>query len=80
MLEPDASKGARPVLRGGGAGDITYLPDAPNGRMAQCASPGASNQFRRRSATDSLAPSGSYPEMAGLFAWQPFVAHLVLLR
>lgn len=27
MLEPDASKGARPVLRGGGAGDSTSLPD-----------------------------------------------------
>jgi hypothetical protein len=27
MLEPDALKGARPVLRGGGAGDSTSLPD-----------------------------------------------------
>src|SRR3954453_23458644 len=27
MLEPDALKGARPVLRGGGGGDLTSLPD-----------------------------------------------------
>ena len=27
MLEPDALKGARPVLRGGGGGDPTSLPD-----------------------------------------------------
>ena len=27
MLEPDALKGARPVLRGGGEGDLTSLPD-----------------------------------------------------
>ena len=30
MLEPDALKGARPVLRGGGGGDLTSLPDYPN--------------------------------------------------
>ena len=27
MLEPDALKGARPVLRGGGGGDPIPLPD-----------------------------------------------------
>ena len=27
MLEPDARKPARPVLRGGGEGDLTSLPD-----------------------------------------------------
>ncbi len=31
MLEPDALKGARPVLRGGGAGDSTSLPDPASG-------------------------------------------------
>ena len=33
MLEPDASKGARPVLRGGGGGDLTSLPDPTGDRM-----------------------------------------------
>ena len=36
MLEPDASKGARPVLRGGGGGDLTSLPDYGKAR-AGCA-------------------------------------------
>ena len=35
MLEPYASKGARPVLRGGGGGDLTSLPDRSNGLLGQ---------------------------------------------
>jgi hypothetical protein len=31
MLEPYASKGARTVLRGGGEGDLTSLPDQRTG-------------------------------------------------
>jgi hypothetical protein len=35
MLEPDASKGARPVLRGGGGGDPTSLPDVRHEGIAR---------------------------------------------
>ena len=50
MLEPDASKGARPVLRGGGGGDPTSLPDYG---MAALVGPS-----RSKPATLRLAPAG----------------------
>src|SRR4051812_27175516 len=37
MLEPDALKGARPVLRGGGGGDPTSLPDYGKSVMTDAA-------------------------------------------
>ena len=52
MLEPDALKGARTVLRGGGGGDLTSLPDYPNAFI--------NDRVWRRSRSRPPASAGSW--------------------
>lgn len=72
MLEPDAGKLARPVLRGGGGGNVASLPGGSMCEGEVLGAPGNSSS-RCESCPERALPCGIVPGMTGIVPCIAFV-------